>query len=132
DEVRTLASRTQDSTTEIESMIAKLQADAKIAMSKMAKGRVTAQGSVAEAQNAATALEAITLAIGTINEMNSMIASAAEEQNCTTEEMSRNVTSIHQLSEQNATGAAQATAASSDMASLAADLKQMTRKFKIS
>ncbi len=131
DEVRTLASKTQDSTKEIEDMIAKLQSGAQQAVNTMTQGRTTAQTSVEEAQQAANALEAITQAINTINEMNTMIASASEEQNATTEEMNRNIINIHQLSEQNACGAVQTKSASEEMARLAAELQQMIGRFQV-
>ncbi len=131
DEVRTLAARTQESTSEIEQMITKLQSGARNAVSTMTQGTQTAQQSVEQARQAATALEAITGAVSTINEMNTMIASAAEEQSATAEEMNKNITNIHTLAESNASGAAQTTAASKELAKLAAQLQQLVSQFKI-
>lgn len=85
-----------------------------------------------QAQQAATALEAITEAVATINEMNTMIASAAEEQSATAEEMNKNIINIHSLAESNASGAAQTTSASAELAKLAAQLQQLVGQFKIS
>ncbi|ALP54151.1 chemotaxis protein [Candidatus Tenderia electrophaga] len=132
DEVRTLAARTQQSTSEIEEMITKLQSGAHNAVSTMTQGTQTAQQSVEQAQQAAAALKAITEAVGTINEMNTMIASAAEEQSATAEEMNKNITNIHSLAESNASGAAQTTAASEELAKLAAQLQGLVSQFKIS
>ena len=131
DEVRTLASRTQQSTIEIENMIAKLQTGARDAVSTMTQGRNSAQASVTEAQKAAAALEAITQAVSTINDMNTMIASASEEQSATAEEMNKNLSNIHALAENNASGAAQTTGASEELARLAVQLQEMVGQFKI-
>ena len=131
DEVRTLAARTQESTAEIESMISKLQSGASNAVNTMTQGTQTAQQSVEQAQQAAVALEAITEAVSTINEMNTMIASAAEEQSATAEEMNKNIVNIHSLAQSNASGAAQTTAASEELAKLAAQLQQLVGQFKI-
>ena len=131
DEVRTLAARTQQSTAEIESMISKLQSGAANAVNTMTQGTNTAQQSVEQAQQAATALEAITAAVATISDMNTMIASAAEEQSATAEEMNKNIVNIHTLAQSNATGAAQTTSASEELAQLAAQLQQLVGQFKI-
>ncbi len=131
DEVRTLAARTQESTAEIESMISKLQSGASNAVNTMTQGTNTAKQSVEQAQQAATALEAITTAVATISDMNTMIASAAEEQSATAEEMNKNIVNIHSLAQNNATGAAQTTSASEELAQLAAQLQQLVGQFKI-
>lgn len=130
DEVRTLAARTQESTQEIEGMISQLQVGAHKAVDTMTKGQRTAQDSVDQAQDAAQALDAIASAVTTINEMNAMIASAAEEQSATAEEMNKNIVNIHELSETTATGATQTTAASEELARLAAQLQELVNKFK--
>ncbi len=132
DEVRTLAARTQKSTSEIEAMISKLQSGSGNAVNTMTQGAHTAQNSVEHAKQAATALEAITDAVATINEMNTMIASAAEQQSATAEEMNKNIINIHSLAESNASGAAQSTSASAELAKLAAQLQHLVGQFKIS
>lgn len=131
DEVRTLASRTQESTKEIESMIERLQAGANNAVNVMDVGQNRAQEGVEHSNNAATALTRITDAVTIINEMNTQIASAAEEQSATTEEINRNIVSINTLAEQTLDGAYQSTAASEELASLASDLNKLVSQFKI-
>lgn len=131
DEVRTLASRTQESTAEIESMITKLQSGAKHAVEVMEKGRTQAETGEAQAKEASESLEAITRAVSTINEMNTHIASAAEEQSATAEEMNRNIINISQVSDQTASGSEQTTIAANELAELANNLQQLISQFKI-
>ncbi len=80
DEVRTLASRTQDSTSEIRQMIEKLQAAAAATVSIIQQGEQSNQQSVQNADQADAALNAIIDSVVTINTMNSLISRAAEEQ----------------------------------------------------
>jgi methyl-accepting chemotaxis protein len=131
DEVRTLASRTQESTQEIEEMITKLQSEAKLAVEVMDKGREQAITGEAQAKEASESLEAITRAVSTINEMNTHIASAAEEQSATADEMNRNIVNISQVSEQTASGSEQTTLAANELAQLANELQQLISQFKI-
>ena len=131
DEVRTLASRTQKSTLEIEEMITKLQNGSKHAVEVMEKGLVKAKEGEEQSNEAAGSLESITRAVITINEMNAHIASAAEEQSATAEEMNRNIVNISQLSDQTANGSEQTTIAANELAKLANDLQQLIGQFKI-
>ena len=132
DEVRTLASRTQESTKEIEDMISKLQTGAKHAVEVMEKGRTQAETGETQAKEASESLQAITRAVSTINEMNTHIASSAEEQSSVAEEMNRNIVNISQLADQTATGSEQTTTAANELAQLASDLQQLIGQFKIS
>lgn len=97
DEVRTLASRTQGSTKEIEDMIAKLQQGAQHTATMMQQSQTLAQQTVAGAEEANQALQSIGEAINMINDMNSQIATAAEQQSATGEEINKNTTNIRDL-----------------------------------
>ena len=101
DEVRTLASRTQQSTTEIQGMIEKLQCGARNAVSVMDAGREKAQASVERAESAGSSPIEITKAVASISSMNTQIASAAEEQSVVTAEINRNITEISVISDRN-------------------------------
>ena len=131
DEVRTLASRTQESTHEIEEMISKLQSGSKNAVAVMEKGSEQAKKGEAQAQEAAESLEAITLSVSTINEMNTQIASASEEQSATANEMNRNIINISEASELTEKGSSQTMNAASELAKLASELQNLVRQFKI-
>lgn len=131
DEVRTLASRTQQSTTEIEAMIAKLQTGSKQAVHVMEQGKEQANKGTEMAREAASSLDAIARAVANINEMNTQIAAAAEEQTTVSEEINKSVVNISQISEQTANGAVQTTAASTDLSRLANDLQNLVGQFKI-
>ncbi len=87
DEVRTLASRTQDSTQEIQSMIERLQAGANKAVQVMNGSKSKVEQSVDQSNATGEALASISEAIATISSMNAQIACATEEQAATTEEI---------------------------------------------
>ncbi|ELV8851291.1 methyl-accepting chemotaxis protein [Vibrio fluvialis] len=100
DEVRTLAQRTQQSTTEIRSMIEQLQAGASSVSVAMNESKSTAEDAVAKSQLADAALQRIRNAIQQISDMNIQIASAAEEQSLVAEEINNNTVKIKDLSTQ--------------------------------
>ncbi|WP_341661092.1 methyl-accepting chemotaxis protein [Vibrio sp.] len=100
DEVRTLAQRTQESTTEIRSMIEQLQSGATSVANAMNMSKETASSAVVRAEEANNALNTIRDAIQSISDMNIQIASAAEEQSLVAEEINSNTVKIKDLSEQ--------------------------------
>ncbi|MDC5807427.1 methyl-accepting chemotaxis protein [Vibrio europaeus] len=108
DEVRTLAQRTQESTTEIRSMIEQLQAGASSVSAAMNESKNTAVDAVDKAQAADGALQRIREAIQRISDMNMQIASAAEEQSLVAEEINSNTVKIKDLSTQVADSAEEA------------------------
>lgn len=131
DEVRGLAHRTQQSTSEIEGMVSAVQAGAEKAVSAMQQSSQRSQQSLKVAESAWTALNEITNAVLQINERNVSIAAASEEQAQVAREVDRNLTSIRDLSVQTAAGANQTSAASGDLSRLAIDLNQMVLRFRL-
>lgn len=130
DEVRTLASRTQESTQEIQKMIERLQEGTKSAVKAMQQGEEKTQHTVDKAQQAGEALTSITAAVSKIVEMNTQIASAADEQSSVAEDINHNITSISTLSVQAAEGAEHTAAASQELERLATDLQNRMSSFK--
>ena len=99
DEVRSLASRTQDSTNEIRAMIEQLQDGVKQAEQRIVKSRDTASATVEEARESNQTLHNIRDRISEISEMNMQIASAAQQQSVTSEEVNRNTGKIRDISQ---------------------------------
>ncbi len=131
DEVRTLASRTQESTEEIHNMISKLQSGIGEAVEVMSTSRQRADETVEQANNAGSSLQAITDAVSTINDMNTQIASAAEEQSCVTEEINRNITEINIAAENSAQAADKTLRSSENLNMLVEDLNNVVQRFKL-
>ncbi len=130
DEVRTLASRTQESTTEIESMIDKLHAHARAAVAAITDGQHKAQASVDSASNAGSALAEITASVNTITSMNMQIAAACEQQSAVAIEIRENVVSINEVAGRNSEASHRLSSSSEDLASIADELRQVVSHFK--
>jgi methyl-accepting chemotaxis protein len=130
DEVRTLASRTQNSTLEIQQTIERLQGRAKQAVSVMENGRKRASSSVDQAASAGGSITSISERIDTINDMNNQIASAAEEQTAVAEEINRNISNISHVSEETSTGAKKTAEACKELMELANQLRKTISSFK--
>lgn len=131
DEVRTLASRTQESTQEIQGMIESLQKGSRDAVAVMEKGKEQAVQSVSHANAAGESLELITTAVSSINDMNTQIASAAEEQSSVAEEINRNVVNINDMAEMISDGSQQTAKSSNDLEGLASQLQNVVSRFRI-
>ncbi|MGU9806962.1 UNVERIFIED_CONTAM: methyl-accepting chemotaxis protein [Pseudomonas sp. CM11] len=131
DEVRALAHRTQQSTSEIERMIGSIQSGTEHAVDSMRNSTERAESTLNIARGAGLSLDTINTAIVEINERNLVIASAAEEQAQVAREVDRNLVNIRDLSVQSATGANQTSAASAELSRLAVDLNSMVGRFSL-
>jgi len=130
DEVRTLASKTQESTSEIQEMIERLQSGTLEAVKVMKTSTQEAQNSVTETAKAGDSLNKIADAVSVINDMSSHIANAAAEQSSVSREMHENVLSISQSADQTSQGASENLAASQEMAKLAENLQHLVGRFQ--
>ncbi|MBL4834529.1 MAG: methyl-accepting chemotaxis protein [Pseudomonas sp.] len=131
DEVRALAHRTQQSTTEIEEMIGTIQQGTEKSVEAMNISRTMANSTLEQANAAGEALKQITAAISQINERNMVIASAAEEQAQVSREVDRNLVNIRDLSTQSAAGAEQTSSSSRELSRLAVQMNELVNRFKV-
>jgi methyl-accepting chemotaxis protein len=131
DEVRTLAKRSHDSTVEIKKIIDRLQNEAEKAVRVMDEELEQANHSVEKAEKAGQSLDIIAESVTSIRDMNTHIASAAEEQSAVAEEINRNIVSIAQVAEENAESTNQTTLTSQELARLANGLELQISQFKI-
>jgi methyl-accepting chemotaxis protein len=131
DEVRSLASRTQESTREIREMIGKLQDGASKAATVMHASRELARQTVEQTSQAESALGKIRQEVGSINSMNAQIASASEQQSLAAEEVSQNISRIHEATRQTAAGSEVMAGASRELAGLASQLTNRVSFFHV-
>ncbi len=131
DEVRTLASRTQESTQEIRKIIESLQEGARDAVSVMDNGQERVKASVAQALKAEESLNTIKSSVATISSLNDQIASTAEVQSAMSSEISNNVHNISCLVSETASGTKETARSSVDLTKLAKNSKQLVSHFKI-
>lgn len=131
DEVRTLASRTKESTQEIQKMIESLQQGARNAVTVMNSGQENTKISVQRAESAGASLVEITSAVTSISDMNIQIANAAEEQSAVTEDINKNITEISMVADNTAKISTQATETSGKLSEYASELDQIVKNFTI-
>ncbi len=131
DEVRTLASRTQESTQEIQSMIEQLQGGAQQAVTVMKASQERATETVEHSSQAGESLNSIAGSVAQINDMNLQIASAAEEQTAVAEEINQSVVSITDIAREASESMQQIAGSTESLAKLSAHLDQLVGNFKV-
>lgn len=131
DEVRTLASRTQDSTQEIESIIGLLQGRTKEIVDHMAACRIKGQESAEQASSAGAMLEEITQDVTTIMEMSSTIATAIHEQTTVASEVNQHVVAIRDVAERAGKESEQNAHMSEELSQQADVLHNEVKQFKV-
>ncbi|MCO7200381.1 MULTISPECIES: methyl-accepting chemotaxis protein [Pseudoalteromonas] len=131
DEVRSLASRTQKSTDEIQEMISKLQNEAKRSVGMMRENVKDAKDTADKSAKTDEVLQAISSSVSTIKDMNLQIASASEEQNTVTQQISQSVTEISETAQETATGAERASEEALSLLSLSRALDKSVSSFRL-
>ena len=131
DEVRTLASRTQQSTEEIQNKVEILQKDAAAAVKKMLHNREIADDTIKLTTAAGSSLEAITQAVARITEMSDHIARAAEQQSEVANVVSQNIANVAQLAETTEQSSQNVFLGTKGLNQLAEELRNYISRFKI-
>jgi len=131
DEVRSLAQRTQQSTEEIEELIAGLQSGTQRVASVMDNSRQLTDSSVELTRRAGSSLETITRTVSSIQAMNQQIATAAEEQTAVAEEINRSVMNVRDISDQTSAASEETASSSVELARLGTHLQGLVGRFKL-
>ncbi len=131
DEVRNLASKTQKSTISIQGIIEKLQSQSEVANKNMAENVELIQQSVSLADHVKASFEDISASVQSISDINTLVATASQQQYCVTEDISKNTTQTFDLVQQNVAAVNQTLQASSELAQLAESQKAELSFFKV-
>ncbi len=131
DEVRNLARRTQQSTEEIEAMIARLQGGVGAAVKTMHASHALAEETVGQSAQVQQALENILGAVGIIVDQNQQIATAAEEQTAVAHDIDCNIVAINEAGQRTAEGAGHTEQASHELSALVAQLQRLIGAFRV-
>ncbi|KOO09195.1 methyl-accepting chemotaxis protein [Vibrio hepatarius] len=131
DEVRLLAARTQESTGEIQTIIEELQKQSGLANDSMQVSLEMLTKTNELSARANDALKGITESVVNINDANTQVATAAEQQSQVTQDINRNVVNMSELVNQNVTGICQSASASEELSELAEKQKEQLAFFKL-
>ena len=131
DEVRSLASRTQLSTAEIQTMISALQQETTYAVTAISQGQIQASECVEQSQSLHDAIEQIEAALSTINGMSQSITHAANEQVSHSQQIEQTMTQTADAAEQNAQESASMTQQSQQLNQLAHSLTTSVERFTL-
>ncbi len=131
DEVRTLASRTHDSTQQIQEMVRRIQHSVGESVSVMKNNETVAQKSVSLAERTQQSLNRVSEAVKTVNNMNTQIASAAEEQSLVAEEIHRNIDVINAITNDSNDAFSEVWQAASNLSSVAENLEAHVSYFRL-
>ncbi|MGH1439440.1 MAG: methyl-accepting chemotaxis protein [Cellvibrionaceae bacterium] len=131
DEVRTLASRTQDSTQEIQNMIERLEKGSEEAVNVMQSSKTVGEETVEHSSSAGASLDEIASAVSAINNMNAQIANAAKEQSQVGDSINENLMQILGESDRTAEATTDSHNTASALANQAAELSNLIHQFKV-
>lgn len=130
DEVRQLAQRSAESTQQIQEMIHELQSRSKVAVDVMNTSRTKAETTVTKATEAGEAFRTIAESMQQISSLNAQIMNAADEQSSVADEMSRNLVSISNVSEETEQGTALIRESGRELQQNAQNLEVLIKQFQ--
>lgn len=130
DEVRSLASKTHQSTDEIRSMIERLQSGVQNVVKTMETSRASAKTTVTYAKEMDSTLLTIKTAVSEVNDLNIQIATAAEEQSLVAEEINKNILNIYEVTDMTVATLTQVDRSGNDLKNKATDLRRRISYFK--
>jgi methyl-accepting chemotaxis protein len=131
DEVRKLAERTTKATKEIAGMIKQIQKDTEGAVESMSKGTEEVEKGKALADKAGESLKEIIGGADKVVDVITQVAAASEEQSATSEQISKNIEMINNVTQESAAGISQIAKASEDLNRLTVNLQELISRFKI-
>ncbi|MGL4717089.1 MAG: methyl-accepting chemotaxis protein, partial [Aeromonas sp.] len=131
DEVRMLAARTQDSTKEIQAIIERLQSQSQSANNGVQETLEILSHNQRLSAQVQDLLSGITGAVSQINDANTQVATAAEQQSCVTADINRNITNIHEIVSQGSAGISQSASASLELSELAEQQRKQLSQFQL-
>jgi methyl-accepting chemotaxis protein len=131
DEVRKLAQSTQEATSQIQTLIERLQEKSLAAVKVMEEGRLRVDASVGQAGTAGESLDKITRAVSSIRDMNGEIASSAKDQLAVAEGINTSLATINQMASETSAGVRSTEDAVADLAKLLDQLKVLVGQFKV-
>ena len=131
DEVRNLAQRTQESTTEIEQMIEQYRTGAHNAVVAMDHSRELSAKTIEFSERSNALMADVNEAISSVNDMSTQVATAAEEQHCVVEEINNNITQVNDASQENKLEIERAVEATSHLQSTSKELYEEMSEFKL-
>ena len=131
DEVRALAARTQNSTSEINTMLTKLNSGVKAVVSAMDKTKERCITTATDTQEVNQDLDSMEVAIATISELTIQIASAAEEQSTVSAEVTRNMSEIQLIVNELSNNAEHTTTTTQELSTMNTELKEVVNKFNL-
>ncbi|MDN2662573.1 methyl-accepting chemotaxis protein [Psychromonas sp. 14N.309.X.WAT.B.A12] len=131
DEVRSLANRTQESTTEIQTMINSLQTESKNSVELMQVNVNNAQSTATKSQQANQALEEIRHSVSIIQDMNNQIATSAEEQTLVAGEINQSIVGINDMAKMTFDSSANNAKRADELLEIANALSKSVEVFKL-
>ncbi|MET1079947.1 MAG: methyl-accepting chemotaxis protein [Pseudomonas sp.] len=132
DEVRALAGRTQQSTSEINEMLARLQQGVSSAVSAMEKTKASCQATADKTSRVNVGLDDMASSVVRIHDLSAQIATAAEEQSAVTEEINQNMVAIRHMVDELVSSGGQADQSTAALLVSNARLVELVNRFKVS